>query len=219
MTIAPQLAPGQLVSKLRPMLLDTRKHSAFSSPEWSYEIKYDGWRMLAEFGSGEVALRTRGGIDASRWFPEVCEALSGYKGGPHVVDGEVCVLDELGRSDFERLQRRGIRKCWFKGCDAVAFCIFDLLIRNGRSVMEQPLEERKAMLHRLFSPKPAQTLLVVDAIPERGEELFRMAVELELEGLVAKKHGSTYQPGVRTHDWRKLRRVGAIPPERFRHLK
>lgn len=132
---------------------------------------------------------------------------------------EVCVLDELGRSDFERLQRRGMRKCWFRGCDPAAFCVFDVLFLNGHSVMEQSLEERKAMLHRLFSPKPAQTLLVVDAIPEHGEELFRMVVELELEGLVAKKHGSPYQPGVRTHDRRKLRSVGAVPPERFRHLR
>jgi bifunctional non-homologous end joining protein LigD len=200
------------------MLLDKRKHAAFSSPDWAYEIKYDGWRMLAEFGAGQVELRTRNGLDASLWFPEVCAVLSGYKGGPHIIDGEVCVLDDLGRSDFMRLQKRAMRKCWYRGCDPVAYCVFDLLVRKGRAVMGLPLEERKARLTKLFTPTPSQTLLVVSSIPESGEELFRLAVELELEGLVAKRHGSVYVPGARSEDWRKLRRVGAVPAERFRRL-
>jgi bifunctional non-homologous end joining protein LigD len=211
------LAPS--VATLRPMLLDKRKHAAFSSPDWSYEIKYDGWRMLAEFGAGRVELRTRNGLDASPWFPEVCAALSEYKRGPHIIDGEVCVLDDLGRSDFVRLQTRAMRKCWYPGCEPVAYCVFDLLVHKGRAVMGLPLEERKAMLTRLFTPKPRQTLLVVSSIPESGEELFRLAAELQLEGLVAKRHGSVYVPGARSEDWRKLRRVGAVPAERFRYLK
>jgi len=91
------------------MLLDKRKHPAFSSPDWSYEIKYDGWRMLAEFGAGQAELRTRNGIDASLWFPEVCAALSDYKGGPHVIDGEAPETQSgwtYARVDHDR-RRRG----------------------------------------------------------------------------------------------------------------
>jgi hypothetical protein len=79
-----------------------------------------------------------------------------------------------------------------------------------------PLIERKARLRKLFTPKPNKTLLVMDAIPEHGIELFAMAVELELEGLVSKKKDSIYLPGERTRAWVKIKRSGAVPPERFR---
>jgi ATP-dependent DNA ligase len=158
------LPPAPPVDALRPMLLDKRKHPPFDSPEWSFEVKYDGWRMLAEFGHGEPKLRTRSGLDASRYFPEICRALTPYSGGRHIIDAEVCVLDDLGRSDFERLQERARRKCWYEGCDPVALCIFDLLAQSGRSVMGLPYTERKTRLAHLFTPKPRHTLLVVQSI-------------------------------------------------------
>jgi bifunctional non-homologous end joining protein LigD len=211
-----ELPPGPPVDALRPMLLDKRKHPPFDSPDWSFEVKYDGWRMLAEFGAGSVKLRTRQGLDASAWFPEVCRALAGYNRGPHVIDGEICVLDDLGRSDFERLQERARRKCWYAGCDQVAFCAFDLLVQSGRNVMGLPYTERKKRLARLFTPKPRHTLLVVQSIPDTGKDLFMHAVALELEGIVGKRKDSVYTPGERTDDWRKVRRPGAVPPERFK---
>lgn len=63
------LPPGPPIDKLRPMLLDKRKHPPFDSPDWSFEVKYDGWRVLAEFGAAAPKLRTRQGLDASMWFP------------------------------------------------------------------------------------------------------------------------------------------------------
>jgi bifunctional non-homologous end joining protein LigD len=132
------------------------------------------------------------------------------------VDGEVCVLDSLGRSDFERLQARPRKKGWSQGADPVVFCIFDVLVRSGRSVIGLPYVERKHQLRDLFTPRPRHTLLVVDGIAEHGKQMFEYAVALELEGLVAKKKDSIYLPGQRTTDWRKLRRPGAVPPERFK---
>jgi bifunctional non-homologous end joining protein LigD len=211
------LPVGPPIDALRPMLLDKRKHPPFDSPDWSFEVKYDGWRLLAEFGDGEPKLRTRQGLDASSWFPEVGRALAKYNGRRHVVDGEVCVLDTLGRSDFERLQERVRRKCWYQGCDAVVYCIFDLLVQSGRSVMDLPYDERKACLAKVFTPKPRHSLLVVQSIPETGKELFAHAVALELEGIVGKRKDSPYMPGERTDTWRKVRRPGAVPAERFRH--
>lgn len=211
-----ELPPGPPIDALRPMLLDKRKHPPFDSEEWAFEVKYDGWRVLAEFGAGTPKLRTRQGLDASTWFPEVGKALVDLRGGPHVVDGEICVLDDLGRSDFERLQTRARRKCWYQGCDPVVFCVFDLLVQSGRSVMSLPYAERKKRLARLFTPKPKHSLLFVQSIPDTGKELFAHAVALELEGIVGKRKDSAYEPGERTDVWRKVRRPGAVPPERFK---
>jgi bifunctional non-homologous end joining protein LigD len=210
------LPPGPAIDALRPMLLDKRKHAPFDAGGWAFEIKYDGWRLLAEFGSGSPKLRTRQGLDASAWFPEIGRALARFEGGRHVVDGEVCVLDQLGRSDFERLQARARRKCWYQDCDPVVFCVFDLLVQSGRSVMSLPYCERKRRLTRLLSPKPKHSLLVVQGIAENGVALFAHAVALQLEGIVGKRKDSVYTPGERTEAWRKVRRPGAVPPERFR---
>jgi bifunctional non-homologous end joining protein LigD len=210
------LPPGPRVDALRPMLLDQRKHPPFDSPDWAFEVKYDGWRMLAQFGDGAPTLRTRQGLDASKWFPEVCQALAAYGKSRSLVDGEICVLDDLGRSDFDRLQARARRKCWYQDCDPVVFCIFDLLVQSGRSVMGLPYTERKNRLLRLFTPKPRHSLLVVQSIPETGKALFAHAVALELEGIVGKRKDSIYVPGERTDTWRKVRRPGAVPQERFK---
>ncbi|WP_260501707.1 hypothetical protein [Aquabacterium sp. J223] len=94
----------------------------FDDPAWTFELKFDGWRLLAAVAGDQVELRTRNGASATRWFPEVATNLAGLAGGPHVLDGEVCVLDDLGRSDFDRLQDRARRRGWKPGFDPVVFC-------------------------------------------------------------------------------------------------
>ncbi len=91
----------------------------FDLPGWMYEIKHDGYRVTAMFGSGAWRLRTRGGADATRWFPEVARSLAAVPGGPYITDGEVCVFDDLGRSDFDRLQARARRRRYVEGGDHV----------------------------------------------------------------------------------------------------
>ena len=198
------------------MLADSRRYKPFNSVDWVFEIKNDGYRMLAQFGRGGVRMKTRGGQDCTASFPEVAEKLAAYRGGPHIVDGEVCVLDEWGRSHFDRLRARASRQRWVPGGDAVVFCMFDLLVAGRRNLMPCPLSERKAELRQLFTPKPKTALLVVEAIPEMGMELYAMAVQLKLEGLIAKRCDSIYQPGERSTEWRKLKVPGAVPRERFK---
>ncbi|VTU29440.1 putative ATP-dependent DNA ligase YkoU [Variovorax sp. PBL-H6] len=196
------------------MLLDERL-LPWSDDAWVYELKFDGYRVLAQFGSGSAELRTRNGADCTKWFPEVAKSLATVKGGPHVVDGEVCVLDEYGRSDFNRLQDRARRRRWYEGADPVTYCVFDLLEEGGKDLTGLPLLKRKArMLKRMAGLPSILPMTHVDA--EHGQELFQMAEQLKLEGLVAKRIDSLYKPGVRTSEWVKIRRKGAIPAERFR---
>jgi bifunctional non-homologous end joining protein LigD len=199
------------------MLLTERMvPSPLGRPGWLLEIKADGYRLMAGIQAGTVKLATRNGADATRWFPEVVAGLSKLPGGPHVFDGEVCVLDELGRSDFERLHARARRRRWYEGADQVVFCAFDLLARDGRSIIGLPLEARKAQLREVLTPDLPSVLYVGDFPAEEGPALFEHAVALKLEGLVAKRLGSAYQPGVRSLDWVKLRVPGSVPPERFK---
>ncbi|MDM0032270.1 hypothetical protein QTI33_09030 [Variovorax sp. J22P271] len=197
-----------------PMLLDHRP-LPLTAPGWLFEIQYDGYRLTAMFGDGECRLRTRGGANATSWFPEVANSLAAIRGGPYVTDGEVCVFDEIGRSDFDRLQIRARRRRWFKGCDPVGYAIFDLLVDHGIDVTHYTLLQRKALLGELLDPHP-DNVLVVGYFSDDIPRIFNDAVlGLKLEGLVAKRDDSIYVPGTRSRHWVKVRREGAVPAQRF----
>lgn len=198
---------------LSPMLLADGRYP-FSDPAWLFELKHDGYRVLASVDAGVARLRTRNGADCTGWFPEVASSLAEIGGGPHILDGEVCVLDDLGRSDFERLQDRARRRRYVLGGDEVVYCAFDLLVHAGKDVMAEPVERRKALLEKIVAGRPS--LLYVGHVEGEGEWLYQQALALRLEGIVAKRKGSTYQPGARSRDWLKIKRPGAVPAERFR---
>lgn len=179
----------------------------FTSTDWLYEVKYDGYRCLARFGDGSTELRTKSGVDCTRWFPEIADLLAPIAGGPHVVDGEACVLDDIGRSDFERLQARARRRRRYPGCDPVTLCVFDILYLGGRSLMALPLLERKAMLQQLLAPLKPRIVLVGD-FPAEADLFPKLAIGARLEGFVAKRLASPYLPGVRSRDWLKIKREG-----------
>jgi bifunctional non-homologous end joining protein LigD len=196
-------------------MLLTQVRRPFTADGWTFELKYDGWRCLAEVNAGKVRLQSRRGNDASRWWPEVAQSFSTL-GGHHIFDGEVCVLDDLGRSDFDRLQKRSMLKGWKPGADAVVYCVFDVLIADGVSAMSAPLEDRKRGLAEILdAPRPS--VMLVGHLEREGEWLYQRAVDLQLEGIVAKRLDSCYAPGLRSADWLKIKRPGAVPPERFKH--
>lgn len=185
----------------------------FTSPDWLYEIKYNGYRCMARVADGAVELRTKSGLECTLWFPELTRALANVPGGPHVIDGEVCVLDSLGRSDFDRLRARATRRQWYEGCERVTLCAFDLLFEGGVNIMGLPLVERKARLSKLIANVPS--VLMVGDLPAE-EHLFEQAMEPPLlEDFVAKRRTSRYQPGVRSPDWLTLKRKRATPAERL----
>lgn len=209
----PRLPAGPPLLAMSPMLLGVG--TPFTDSDWVFEVKYDGYRMLAEWEGGAVRLQSRNGTDATRWFPEVVASLACLRGGRNVIDGEVCVLDDLGRSNFDKLHARAKRRGYRAGDDVVVFCVFDLLVQDGKSVMQLPLVERKKRLAKVLAGE-IPCVLPVGHFNEVGQDLYRQAVELKLEGIVAKRRGSAYAPGSRTPDWLKIKRPGGTPPERFK---
>ena len=148
-----------------------RLSPAFTSPDWLYELKMDGYRCMAGIEADDgftpesdeeryqhiaarVHLQTKTGADCGRWYPEVLEALAKLPGGPHVIDGEACVLRPDGTSDFNAFQDRVRRRRWYPGAPQVTLCAFDLLVHDGKNIMALPLVERKRRLQELLAPLP-----------------------------------------------------------------
>jgi len=168
------------------------------------------------FGDGECRLRARAGVDATRWFPEVAKSLGAMRGGPYVTDGEICVLDDIGRSNFNRLQDRACRRRWFEGRDPVGYAVFDLLVDHGVNITRLTRLQRKLLLADLLDSSPDNVLVMghfaVD-IPARFNDAV---LGLQWRGVVAKRDDSIYVPGARSHNGVKVKRKRAVPAERFK---
>lgn len=172
----------------------------FDDDGWWFEVKWDGFRVLAELEEDRMRLRSRRGNDLTATFPELAGLRSEV---PAVVDGEVVAFDDDGRPSFQRLQRRaglsGNRAATRARGNPVTLVVFDLL-HHAEPLVDLPLEERWDLLAALDLPGVARS------DPHRGEgtSLYRAVVDRGLEGVVAKRAGSRYHPGRRSPDWRKI---------------
>ena len=196
-----------------PMLLTPGRFPLPSPGPWIFEIKIDGYRLIVGRTDDQVRLQTRGGADATRWFPEVVHSIAQLPPGHFIFDGEVAVLDDIGRSDFDLLHARARARGWKEGLSPVVYCVFDVLVYYGRDVRLLPLAERKALLAALFV-RPIPGIMHVTSVDD-GPWLFQQALALSLEGVVAKRYSSPYVCGERSDDWVKIKRKGATPPGRF----
>lgn len=178
-------------------LMLATNHPPFSREGWIFELKWDGYRLLAS----KNQLLTRNKKDATSWYSEIIEALRALRGN-YILDGEVCLLDENGRPNFEAMRGRTMRK----GGELVTYFAFDLLCARGRDLRGLPLIERKARLMKLI-PKDHQRLRCVDHIETEGEFVYKHAVANGLEGVVAKRAESLYVGG-RSRDWLKSKPAG-----------
>lgn len=179
----------------------------FSDPDWMFELKLDGYRMLAAKTGPGVRLLTRNGNDATRSFPELARAIKALPISDAVIDGEVVMHDPAGRPDFQRLQNRARlrRAVDVKGASLrrpATFYAFDLPGLCGHDLRGLPVERRKALLRDLLPP--AGPLRYVNDFREQGEALYEQVVGLGLEGIVGKRLGSPYRKG-RSDAWRKVR--------------
>lgn len=187
-------------------MLATPGGKPFTDPDWLYEIKFDGYRCMAGIEGPLVQLRTKNLADCSTWYPELVRALQHVGGGPHLVDGEAVVLDNIGRSDFEALHARARRRRWYIGAPPVVLAAFDLLVHDGVDIMALPLVERKARLAQLLGGLDG--ILVVSELPAEAELFGQAVLPLKLEGFVAKRRDSPYLPGIVSRDWLKIKRPG-----------
>ena len=188
--------------------------SPFSKPDWIFEIKYDGYRVLAarQPGASEgetprVTLRYRSGKECTHLFPEIARTLRSLPFSGLVLDGEAVVLDDEARPSFQLLQQRARLR---RAADIeratlplpVILYAFDLLGFEDWDLRTLPLLERKELLRRIL---PASgSIRFADHVESQGEELYRHVTARGLEGILAKRSDSRYTAG-RSRDWQKIR--------------
>jgi bifunctional non-homologous end joining protein LigD len=169
----------------KPMLA-TLADAPFDDAAWLFELKWDGYRAIATIDAeGNVDLRSRNGNDLLGQFGELAELGAAFTSRPIVVDGEVVMLDEHGRSSFQALQSRDKRfaKGKPKSESGVTFVAFDLLYADGRNVRDEPLEERKQLLEALIVP--GHRVMYSKHVIGKGTQLYELAVSRDALARVA----------------------------------
>ena len=166
--------------------------------EWTYEIKYDGFRILALKEGTDVRLLSRNNKDLTARFPSIAEAVSRLPVKTAIFDGEIVALDGSGRPSFQLLQDSENNGA------PLAYYVFDLLQKGKNSLRAQPLAKRKAQLSKILAKAPEPIRLSADLEGEL-QALLKKAAEFGFEGLIGKRHDSTYETGRRSGAWIKLK--------------
>lgn len=174
---------------------------------WAFEIKWDGMRVVAEVDDVVTAQSTNR-LEVADRFPELQSLVGHLAGHRAVLDGELVVLDDLGRPDFSRMQNRmhvskPDRVAALRRDHPVTFVVFDLLHLDDTPTIDLPYVDRRALLLDLVEPGPHR--LVPEHQVGHGEELFDAAAATGLEGVMAKRLDSRYLPGKRSSAWRKVK--------------
>ncbi len=179
----------------------------FSDPNWLFEIKWDGERSLAYVRDGQVELRARSNRNITSEYPELKSIVKQLNARQAIVDGEIVVLDAEGRSDFTRIQPRfGVSNPpeSLQQKYPATFYAYDLLYCDGYDLRDVALETRKNLLRELL--RPSDTIRYSDHVLETGVELYEIARERHLEGIIAKRRDSRYV-GRRSPLWLKFKIV------------
>jgi bifunctional non-homologous end joining protein LigD len=166
--------------------------------EWLYELKLDGYRALLIKHGKQIQIRSRNDKDLTRMYPTVTAAGLRLKAEQVVLDGEIVALDTAGRPSFQALQHRGAHPK-----HQVVFYAFDMLHLDGKDLTGEPLTQRRARLPEIVGENA--TLRLSQELPGSAAEIVKAVRGAGLEGVVAKRTDSTYQPGERSTDWVKLK--------------
>ncbi|MBP6942777.1 MAG: non-homologous end-joining DNA ligase [Candidatus Buchananbacteria bacterium] len=180
-----------MLHNIKPMLA-TLADAPFDREGWLFEVKWDGYRALADVGYGNVNLYLRNGQSCNDHYPEIINALRHVK-HQVVLDGEIVALDEDGSGNFQKLQQYAEHHV------PLTYMIFDLLYLDGEDLRSLPLRERKAKLKRVL-PK-LEKLKISEHIETRGEHFFKTAQEKGYEGIIAKYANSPYLENKRGPYW------------------
>ncbi len=180
---------------IEPMLL-LRSDELLEGPEWLRELKLDGYRAVAIKTAGQIHLRSRNDNDFGPRYPAVARTLAALP-DETVIDGEIVALDS-GRPSFNLLQNGGSNA-------TIVYYVFDLMVLAGRDVTGETLESRRSLLQQKVLPKLGEPIRYSPELPGSIADLVQSVKAQRLEGLVAKRRDSRYEPGERTGAWRKMR--------------
>jgi bifunctional non-homologous end joining protein LigD len=176
-------------------------HSADELPQgrdWTYEVKWDGYRAIAAKDGNRVKLMSRNQKDLTRDYPTIATAVAALSTPSVQLDGEIVAIDASGRPSFQALQHRST-----KGLSLV-FVAFDVLTIGGESLLKQPLDARRRRLRSVFAGAPP-VLMLSESLPGSPAQIETEIRKLGLEGVIAKRGNSLYLPGQRSPAWVKVK--------------
>ncbi|MGZ4371334.1 MAG: DNA ligase D [Gaiellaceae bacterium] len=189
-------APKRSGQTYKPMLA-TLAADVPRGAGWTFEVKWDGYRAIATESGGDTTLTSRNGNDLTARFLNVAKEIpKAVKTPDCVLDGEVCALDESGRSSFSAMQQG-------KAGTPIAYYVFDVLEIEGEPVIDLPLVERRKLLEGLLDRR--NKIVRLSEMFDDGQALLGAAKQQRLEGIMAKRLDSKYLPGRRTRDWLKIK--------------
>jgi DNA ligase D-like protein (predicted ligase)/DNA ligase D-like protein (predicted 3'-phosphoesterase) len=189
----------------KPMLAKVAD-KPFSGKDWIFEVKWDGFRAIT-YVDEQLSIKSRNEKELKHNFPELEQIKKLTKDA--VFDGEIVVIKD-GKPDFQSLLERGqavsaveIERQTKRS--PVAYIVFDILEKDGKSLTELPLTERKKILKETL--EEGENVILSDFVEEKGESYFQSALEKGLEGVVAKRKDSAYEEGMRTGSWQKIKKL------------
>jgi bifunctional non-homologous end joining protein LigD len=162
--------------------------------DWTYEVKWDGYRTLAFKDGARVKLFSRNLKDATSQYPAIARAVAQLRADVALLDGELVAVDDKGVPSFQALHHQSAA--------TVVFYAFDLLHLNGRDLLAQPLDERRAALAPLVD---GTAILRSEPLPGTPDQIEAEIRRLHLEGVIAKRRHSRYEPGKRSRAWVKVK--------------
>jgi DNA ligase D-like protein (predicted ligase) len=183
---------------IEPMLLLRTDNLPDDAVRWEYQLKFDGYRAIAFKTDKKVHLRSRNDNDFSARYARVLPGLAGLP-NETVVDGELVALDEEGRPSFGALQNYGSLDI------PILYYVFDVMVLAGRDIRHETLETRQALLEQKVVPKLGEPVRYTGELNASLRDLVHSVKVQGLEGLVAKRRDSRYEPGLRSGAWMKMR--------------
>ncbi len=198
-------------SELSPMLASPAD-APFSDERWLFEPKLDGFRTLAFINNGKVWLRSRRGLKVTEHYPTLTEGLERQPASQLVLDGEIIALDARGRLCFQCLQGylktiNRIKSDQTEPPSAIIYYVFDILYLDGYDLRGVSLKQRKKFLRSVL--ETSQDIRLVEYFAADGQAVYRAAIENGLEGVIAKRRDSIYEPGKRSDSWLKIKEVNS----------
>src|SRR3989442_10868204 len=189
---------GPMPTSLDPMKAQLFE-KAFDDEHWLFEVKWDGIRLVTFIDDGKVRLQTRAGRIVDDEYPQLQAITNLVSARQAILDGEIVALDEEGRPSFQLLQNRGREE------HPMQYVVFDIVYADGQRLFKVPLEDRKRLLRNIV--RDSSLLKYSEHVVGEGTAFFKAAKEKRLEGIVAKRLDSPYQPGVRSSAWLKIKAV------------